>query len=253
MRNNRNNMVVRFNKTLILYYAVLLLIPCNGLAQSAPDLKFQAKKKFIDKVEVSGGPCLYIPNDHGWAEFVFKGSDGRTIYKANSEIGYQMGLSIVHSINSRFEIQGKFSFSKTRYSENREYLDFNDNVTARSKTDQKNNYLVLSLVPTYFLFKNKLHVFSGFSYAFLSHSMAYDTDFSAGQSIVQPSINTIDGFRKQVVNALMGIGYCHPISRRIEGTFRIQGEYGLSYTSSQNKQSMTIHNISLSLGIRYSR
>lgn len=227
---------------------ILISIGCVAQAQSFKEVKFPEPKRFIDKIEGFVGPSLYIPNDHGWAEFTFSESNGRTIYKASSEMGFHTGINFVHSINNTFEVHGKFSIDKRRYSENRVYLDINGNVTSESQIDQKNDYVVVSLAPAYFLPEfNRLHFFAGVSYAFLTRSLAFDA-LSGGTRI-----NTIDGFEKHVVDALAGIGYFFPIREKFSGAIRLQGNYGLSYTLNQNKQSISINGVSLTLAIRYSR
>jgi len=244
-------MLRSYKSLAIFFYTVLLLISFNAFCQSTPDLKLKERKKLISKVELFGGPSLWIPNDHGWAEFLLKLSDDQIIYKAKSETGYQFGLSLVQSISKRFEIQGKILKVRVHYSSQETNLDVHRNFSSKLEFDQRNDQIVLSLVPTYFLSdKNRLHIFGGLSYAFLTRSLEYATYSFAGP---QPALNTIDGFEKRVINALLGVGYCHPISKRIETSLRIQGEYGLSYTSSQNQQNISINGVSMSVALRYSR
>jgi hypothetical protein len=247
--------MLRSYKRLVMFYCtVLFCIPCSVIAQSAPDLKLQERKRFISKVELFGGPSLWMPDDHGLAKFLLKSSDGSIIYKAKSEAGYQFGLSLIQSIGKRFEIQGKISKVRVHYSEHETNLDLNGNVFSESILDQRNDQVVLSLIPTYFISNSdRLHIFGGVSYSFLTRSLEYGSYSAGGQSTPQPSINTIDGFEKHVLNALLGIGYCHPVSKRIEANLRIQGEYGLSYTLSQNQANISINGISLSIALRYSR
>lgn len=216
------------------------------MAQSRADLILPEKKKLIDKIEVFAGQGLYLPDDHGWAESTFRESDGRSVYKANPEKGYMYGLSLMHSINARFEIHGKFSFSKSKYSEDRAYLDVKGNVRVEAKSLQRNDYFVVSLVPTYFVSaKKRVYIFSGLSCSFLNHSVEYYAGW--------PGVNTIGGFNRQVVNVQGGVGYSYPINNRIEGSLRVQGEYGLSYTLHQHQESISVNGMSLLLAVRYLR
>jgi hypothetical protein len=231
------------------YYTAVLLIPCSVMAQSVPDLKVQERKKFIDKVEVFGGPSLWIPNDHGWAEYQTKSSDHQMISKFQSEAGYQFGLGFTHVINKKFEIQGRVSKVRVHYSERETFFDVYGQLTSVWTFNQKNDQIVLSLLPSYFFSdKNRLHVFGGLSYSFLTRSVQYVSSSTGGYG----SAKTINGFEKHVINALLGVGYSYPISKRIAANLRVQGEYGLSDTLNENKERISVNGISTSIGLRYS-
>lgn len=237
-----------------IYFTLLFLTTKILFGQSAQDLKLPQPKRLIDKIEVFAAPCLYFPNDHGWSDYVYNGSQGQTIYKAEKKKGYFFGVNIIHSIGKQFELQGRFAFEKRGYYENYVSLDNTGNPYSESEIEQKNNYLTFSLVPAINLLKqNRLQVFTGFTYGFLTKSIAFGKNYTNGQYIGSASINTIDGFKRHVVDALIGVGYFFPFNRNFDGIVRVQGNYGLSYTANQNDQSISINSISFSLAIRYSR
>ena len=221
------------------------------LAQSVPDLKLQEeRKKFISKVEVFGGASLWLPNDHGWADYQTKSSDHQLVSKFKSETGYQFGLGFTHVISKRFELQGKVSKVRVHYSELQRFFDVYGQPTSVSVFDQKNDQIVLSLIPSYFFSdKNRLHIFGGLSYSFLIRSMDYGIYSTGGHA----SINTINAFEKHVINALLGVGYCYPINKKIEASLRVQGEYGLSDTLNGNGERISVNGISMSMAVRYFR
>lgn len=238
-------------KIMILFF---LLVNASLIqAQSFEEERFSVPKRFIDKIEIFGGPSINFPDDHGWSEFIFKVSDGRTIEKFESKEGYFVGFGLGHSLGRRFEIQGKFAAERRAYSKTLITLDFNGDIYGESNDEQKSNYLTLAVVPTYFLSgSHKLHIFSGFSYAYITKSLVVGTNYIQGQYVGGASVNTIDG-EKNVMDALIGVGYLFPLKRKVGGAIRIQGNHGLSYTSNQNNQKTSINSISLSLSIRYSR
>jgi len=237
-----------------IYFALTFLTTYTVFGQSPEKLKLPEPKRLIDKVEAFGGMALNFPNDHGWAEYVFKASDGRTIENANSEMGYFAGIGLVHSMNKRIELKVEFLFEKRLYSTSIDYLDLNGSTTSETERDQRNRYLGISLIPIYFMSDLKrLHFFVGCSYKYLTGSTAYAIYSSAGQPAGGALVNTIDGFEKHVVDALAGGGYLFPVSDEFSGCIRIQGNYGLSYTLNQNNQSLSINSVSLSLAIRYVR
>lgn len=213
-------------------------------------------KRFIDKLEAFGGFSINYPNDHGWSDFVFNSSNRLTIDKLQSKGGYAFGVSATHALGKRFELHGKFSFERREYSRSVTTLDVNGNIYGESFSDQKNDYLSFALIPMFFPFKShRLHFFSGISYAQINQSLNVSTGlYIQGQSVggIGGSVNTIDG-ANNVVDALVGMGYLFPFNNHFSCVLRMQGNYGLSYAFSQNKQNTSINSLSLSIAIRYSR
>jgi hypothetical protein len=231
------------------FFLIAILAQLDADAQT----ENSTRKRFIDKVEAFGGLNSNFPDDHGWSDFVFSSSNGKTIDKLKNKQGYFIGLSLIHSVGKRFELQGKFALEKKEYSRSVVTLDLNGSVYGESLSDQKSDYLTFSVVPAYFLSKShKLHLFSGFSYAYINKSLVMGNSYIQGKYIGGAAINTIDG-EKNVIDALVGIGYLFPLYQHFTGAVRVQGNYGLSYTSSQNKQSTSINSIAFSLVLRYSK
>jgi hypothetical protein len=247
--------MLRLYKGLVIYcFTALLLIPCNVLAQSAADLKLQERKKFIGKVEVFGSVAQSFPNDKSWGDFLFKSTNGQTIYESKGRMGYTLGISLIHSIVKKFEVQSKFSFDRKKYFERYMTLDNQGNPYSESVSDQMNNYISFSLVPTYFFAKpERLHLFAGLSYSCLTNSLEFGKNYINGQYVGSASINTINGFEKYVLDALGGIGYLLPLNGKVEWAVRIQGNYGLSNWDMQNNYKLRVNSLSLSLIIRYTR
>ncbi|MBL7846033.1 MAG: outer membrane beta-barrel protein [Cyclobacteriaceae bacterium] len=234
------------------YFAVFFLTTYTLFGQSSENLP--EPKRFIDKVEAFGGVALDFPNDKGWDTFISNSSNGKTIYESKEKTGYIIGIILIHSLKKRFEIQGRFSLEQRKYFESYVTLDSYGQPYSKSIADQKNNYITFSLVPTYFLLKsNRLHLFSGLSYSYLTKSLAFGETYVNGQYVGSACIDTIDGFEKQVVDALAGVGYFFSLSEKFSCVIRIQGNYGLSNSIMQNNYRLTVNSLSLALAIRYSR
>jgi hypothetical protein len=237
-----------------IYLAIFFLTTSTLFGQSLENLKLPEPKRFIDKVEVFGGVALNIPNDKGWGNFIFSSSNGQTIYESKEKTGYILGISLIRSMMKRFEIQGRFSLEQRKYFESYITLDFDGDPYSESISDQKNSYLNFSLVPTYFLLKpNRLHIFSGLSYSYLTKSLAYGETYVNGEYVGSVSIDTIDGFEKHVFDALAGVGYVFPLRDKFNCVIRIQGNYGLSNSIMQNYYKLSVNSLSLTLAFQYKK
>lgn len=239
-----------------LFLCLSILVGINVFSQDVNTVQLAKPKRIIDMVEVNTGFSINYPNDHGWSDFIFNSSNSQTIDKLKSKSGYYFGIGIAHALGRRFELHGKFSFERREYSRSVTTLDVNGNVYGESFSDQKNDYLSFAMIPMFFPFKShRLHFFSGLSYAQINRSLNVSTGiYIQGQSVggVGGSVNTIDG-ANNVVDALVGIGYLFPFNNHFSCVLRMQGNYELSYASSQNKQNTSINSLSLSLAIRYLR
>jgi len=232
----------------------LALSGCFAFGQPSETLESPKPKGFINKVEVFGGAAINFPNVNGWDCFIFNSTNGQQIYESKEKTGHILGISLIHSVTERFDIQGRFSLDQRKYFETDVTFDSNGQPYAKATTDHRNDYITFSLVPTYFFLKpNRLHIFSGLSYLHLTKSLAFGTTYVNGQYVGSASINTIDGFEKHVVDALVGVGYFFPLRLKIDCVIRFQGNYGLSNLISQNKYSVTANSLSLALAIRYGR
>ncbi len=232
---------------------IWMLAASSALAQNS-STQANMPLRFINKIEIFAGPGLSFLNDNGWSDFIYELSDQRTIYSYHPKTGSIIGLSLIHSIKQRFELQGKFAFEKRRYDERTLELDTNGTLTSESLIAQKNNYLVGSVVASYSLSKsNRFHFFLGGSAYYLKKSLAIASYTTNGQPSGGASVNTIDGFEKYTFDALAGIGYLMPLNDILTGVLRLQGNYALSYSSNQNKQQLSINSISMTLALRYSQ
>ena len=233
----------------IFFCLFLLNVPSWGQQERIYELP--KPKRFIDRIEAFGGLNVNYPDDHGWSDFVFNSSNKLTIDKLKSKGGYSYGVSAVRSIGKRFELQGRVALERKEFSRSIITLDLNGNIYGESLSDQKNNYLTFSLVPIFFLSNShKLHLFTGCSFGFINKSFITSNTYILGKYIGGAVINTIDG-EKNVIEALVGLGYLLPFSARLTAGFRIQGNYGFSYTQSQNKQSTSINSLAFSIVLRY--
>lgn len=226
---------------------ILLLLPTTyALAQDLSSAQANMPVKFINKIEIFAGPVLSFIDDNGWSDFIYDLSDQRTIYSYHPKTGSIIGLSLIHSIKQRFELQGKFSFEKRRYDEKIMNLSTNGSLDSESLTTQKNDYLVGSVVGSYSLTKsNRFHFFLGGSLCYLKKSI--NTIIGGG------AINTIDGFEKYTFDAIAGIAYLKPLNDRLTAILRLQGNYVLGYSAAQNNQQLSINSISMTLALRYSQ
>ena len=225
---------MKINTAFIFFLVILLTGRVN-----AQDVTNNMRLKFIDKVEVFAGPGLSFLNDHGWSDFIYELNDQRTIYSYNPKLGSVIGVTLIHSIRQRFELQGKFAFEKRRYDEKIMNMDTNGFLDNESLTTQKNNYFAGSLVASYSLSKsNRFHFFLGGSCNLLTKSLAIAAYKTNGQPSGGASVNTIDGFEKYTFDVLAGIAYLKPLNDVLTGVLRLQGNYALSYASDQNNQQL---------------
>lgn len=226
---------------------ILLLLPTTyALAQDLNSAQANMPVKFINKIEIFAGPGLSFIDDNGWSDFIYDISDQRTIYSYHPKAGSIIGLSLIHSIKQRFELQGKFAIEKRRYDEKIMTFDTNGSLYYESLTTQKNDYLVGSVVGSYSLTKsNRFHFFLGGSVCYLTKSI--ETIIGGG------AINTIDGFEKYTFDAVAGIAYLKPLNDRLTGVLRLQGNYVLGYSLDQNNEQLSINSISMTLALRYSQ
>jgi hypothetical protein len=233
---------------------VLILFQTAFSLSAQIDPKLPESKRFIDKVEIYGALTLNLPDDHGWSDYIYEGSEGRTIDNFHAERGYFYGLGLIHSLSKRFELQGRFASERRKYSESLKTLDFNGDVYAESQSQQQNDYVTFSIVPTYFTSRaKKVHLFSGFSYAYLTKSLQVGSNYVQGKYIGSASINTIDGSERHLVDVLLGAGYVFDVNKNIAVVARAQANCGVSYTANQNEQQISVNSLSFTLAIQYSR
>jgi hypothetical protein len=233
-----------------LWIAVLVQTMCPSLAQT--NSKRYSSPKLIDKIQVFGGLSMNFPNDKGYDDYVYIASDKRTTYESSAESGYVLGISAIQSMK-RFELQGRISFEQRQYSEANSYYELNGDLHGQSFTLQKYDYLTFSLVPTYFLSASRrFHLFAGFCYAHLSRAFAYSQSYVNGQ-YDSAIINTFDGSKKHIVDAIAGVGYCLPIGEKFRCIVRCQGNYGLNNTEQQNMFKLSINSLSMSMAVEYLR
>lgn len=224
------------------------------LGQSTDNLKHYKPKRIISTVEFFGGLALNIPNDKGWDDLTYNGSNGRASYESTARSGHTFGITLIHSITERFELQGRASVEHRKYFESLIGYDYNGAIYSESNGVQKNKYLNCSIAPTYFLSKRHgLHLFSGITYLYLTKSLAIGELYINGQYVGGSHLNTIDGFERIVIDAIAGVGYLFSLSNTFSGAIRIQGNYGLSNSMAENQKNMSINSLSLSLAIRYKR
>jgi len=224
---------------------IWMLAASSALAQNS-STQANMPLKFINKIEIFAGPGLSFIDDNGWSDFIYALSDQRTIYSYHPKTGSIIGLSLIHSIKQRFELQGKFSFEKRRYDEKIMTFDTNGSLYYESLTTQKNDYLVGSLVGSYSLSKsNRFHFFLGGSVCYLKKSIT--TIIGSG------AINTIDGFEKYTFDAVAGITYLKPLNDRLTAFLRLQGNYVLGYSLDLINGQLDINSISVTLGLQYSQ
>ncbi len=228
---------------IFLQFAIAIPIRCLGQTVSI---------HFIDRVEVFVGGNITYPNSRDWAEFTFNSTDGQTVYSSKAKTGYLIGGGVSHSMSKHFEIQGRFSFEKRTYDESYQTFDGSGDPYGLSETNQGNNYLTLTITPAFYLLKIKgLYIFSGISYYYLTKSLAYGETYINGQFIGSAFINTIDGFEKHIIDAVVGVGYYFPLSKQFNALIRVQSNYGLTSTISENNYTINVNSLSAALSIQF--
>lgn len=209
---------------------------------------------FLDKVELIGGLGINLPNSKDWSQYIYDTSNGQATYNTKSKIGHLFGISLIHSLRPKIEFQLKLAYETRNYSEIYSTYDINGILYSESLIYQDNNYITISFTPTFFpINDHSLHFFSGLSYSYLVSSIATGENYVNNQYVGGASINTKDGFESGLIDAVAGFGYLIPLSSKIQGIIRIQGNYGLTKTIDQNNLYLKVNSFFVSLGIRYLR
>jgi hypothetical protein len=107
-------------------------------------------KRFIDKVEVFGGPSLSF--NHG-NKLVDNYNDGLITNKRFMKVGYTFGLSVYHRVKDRLTLNARILFDqKGTKSELNSY-----SYTSRSivNSEYSYNYLTIFLAPNFLIGKHK--------------------------------------------------------------------------------------------------
>ena len=233
---------------------ILLLSTYSVSGQATNRLNLLQKKKLVHRIEAFAGTGLNFPNNKGWDDYIMNSSNGHTTYKSERKSGYILGVGIAHSAKKYLEIQGRFSLERKEYLERYTTSDNNGDLYSKTSTDQKNDYLAFSLIPNFFFLESsRLHLFAGLSYLYLTKSVAFGDNYINGQYTGSASVNTIDGFERHIVEALVGVGYLVPVRDKFGCIIRVQGNYGISNSIKQNDYKLSINSLSMALAIQYNR
>lgn len=154
-----------------------LFIYESSLAQEKPDLTMY-QKRLIDKIELVTGLGLFLPNDHGYSEYIKNTSQGTETFETQKKVGYSIGLGLIRSVSKHFELRGRILF------EGKGYVQTDVSIYTDVKMfvdDFSNNYVTYSILPTILLDRNKLNVFAGVFYSQLTKSTFVSTEYLNGQ------------------------------------------------------------------------
>ena len=241
-------------KKMLYIFIGLCFVLITAFSQNAVEYGQLKSKRVVDNIEILGGPSLFLPNDHGYAELIKRTSMGQSSHETFRKWGYGYGLAASRLIGNRFEVSLRVMLERKGYFEEIATFDINGNAYSRSKYEIRANYITYSIIPTFYVTKAKnLGVSLGFCAYDIRKAIGYlRVNYSNGQYL--PPIGTFDvtdGFLNPEWGILSAIEYSYPISSRFRLSASAQFVLGISNMREQNQYTLSGCNLISMLSVKY--
>ena len=268
--------MLRFYKGPMIHYCTaLLLIPCNVIAQSAPDFKLPESKKLIDKVEIFSGPNLSFNSGNMFIEN-YRGeyaNNNIVTNKRKPKPGYLLG--VYHPLAKRLDLNLRVQYEQkgTKNILDNPLNPVDDDTRQISTDNYTYNYVTINVSPVVYLGNKKNWMVSvGAYYSKIKHvrgtSEVYNTRDNQidkgtfkgryfyhlredggmdGFSWV-PYLNSIENNDWGVVSS---IGYQMAFQEKHSIGIQLQDNFGFKNINKNNPYNLKEENHSLSIIISY--
>ena len=212
----------------------------NLLAESV--LNRVSSKRLISKVELLAGASVIYPYGGSWLEHV-----------RVAKLGFLGGAGLIHVFDSRWAINMKFGYGNKgekliiyNYSDPR----FGPPGTTKGTFDFTLNYVTMSIVPRYYIFKQiKFYVGLGPYFGYLNSVKGYSDLFINGSLVAQsswrqdPHLN----YKEMDIGIESMLGYDIPINR-VDCSIQFISSLGLIDITKQGNYPLRNNTFSLVLG-----
>lgn len=193
------------------------------------EIKYErlARRKIINKVGIILGPTYLMPYQNPDFVYGFNNPPNPSpnlipIYRMKNKFGITAGVTALHSINDKIEIEGRALYEKMGYIEEQQLIQpGNDEL---SKLDVDDHYLTTSALINYTAKRNL--IFSlGFRYNRILNSNGVSTTYVNGVGSNISIINFTNDYLNQFNgNILASTGYIIEVTKKTQ--LRIQLQFG---------------------------